>query len=76
MITIDMQGQSCPIPVVEAKKTLKQPGVTGVSVLVDNRIAVENLQKMAKGLGSYFSYKEPGDSEYTFNLKLISSTGS
>jgi len=65
MIQLDMRGQSCPIPVVKAKKALKQPGAAGVSVLVDNKIAVENLQKMADGLGYDFSFKETGDSEYT-----------
>ena len=47
MNLLDMTGKPCPIPVVQAKKLLAQPDVTGVTVLVDNNIAVQNLEKMA-----------------------------
>ncbi|MBR5596105.1 MAG: sulfurtransferase-like selenium metabolism protein YedF [Lachnospiraceae bacterium] len=46
---VDARGLACPLPVVNAKKAtaeLKQGGK--VSVLVDNEIAVQNLQKFAK----------------------------
>jgi selenium metabolism protein YedF len=53
-----MLGQPCPLPVIGAKKALKQatPGDTLV-VLVDNDIAVQNLAKMAKTLGHEVSSK-------------------
>jgi selenium metabolism protein YedF len=52
MSIIDMTGKPCPLPVIEAKKALRAsaPGQT-VTVLVDNDIARQNLEKMAKDLG-------------------------
>jgi selenium metabolism protein YedF len=52
MPTINMVGQPCPLPVINAKKALKDaaPGQV-VVVVVDNEIATQNLTKMAHGLG-------------------------
>ncbi|MDR3146819.1 MAG: sulfurtransferase-like selenium metabolism protein YedF [Treponema sp.] len=63
MKTLDMRGQPCPIPVVKAKEILAEQdgGSAGVVVLVDNFVAVQNLEKMAKGTGCDFSYAEEGD---------------
>ncbi|MDR3204572.1 MAG: sulfurtransferase-like selenium metabolism protein YedF [Deltaproteobacteria bacterium] len=49
---LNMLKQPCPIPVINAKKALRQasPGQI-VDVLVDNEIAVQNLTKMALILG-------------------------
>lgn len=48
-IKLDQRGRECPIPVIEAKKAIEQaaPG-TAVEVTVDNEIAVQNLEKLAK----------------------------
>jgi selenium metabolism protein YedF len=64
MKTLDMRGNPCPIPVVNAKKALAEQGAEGVEVLVDNFVAVQNLEKMAKGSGYDFSYTEEGASVY------------
>lgn len=58
MTILDMTGQPCPLPVIEAKKALRlaRPG-EAVSILVDNDIARQNLQKMAGGLGHEFNYE-------------------
>jgi selenium metabolism protein YedF len=61
MKTLDMQGQPCPIPVVKAKEVLAGQDAEGVVVLVDNIVAVQNLEKMAKGTGCGFSYVEDGN---------------
>ncbi|MDR0553483.1 MAG: sulfurtransferase-like selenium metabolism protein YedF [Treponema sp.] len=70
MKTLDMRGQPCPIPVVNAKKALEDPAgdPAGVTVLVDNMAAVQNLEKMAKGTGRGFSYTEDGPSQYRANI--------
>jgi selenium metabolism protein YedF len=68
MITINMIGQPCPIPVVEAKKALAQKGTQGIIVLVDNSIAVQNLEKMATGLGYGFSSEKKGETEYAVSI--------
>ncbi len=61
METINMVGKPCPLPVIEAKRALRSaaPG-EGVSILVDNDIARQNLQKMAEGLRHGFRY-EPAE---------------
>ncbi|GHV74766.1 sulfurtransferase-like selenium metabolism protein YedF [Spirochaetia bacterium] len=64
MKTLDMRGNPCPIPVVNAQKTLAEQGSDGVVVLVDNFVAVQNLEKMAKGTGCGFSYTDEGASIY------------
>uniref|UniRef100_UPI0001AB2943 UPF0033 domain-containing protein n=1 Tax=Desulfitobacterium hafniense TaxID=49338 RepID=UPI0001AB2943 len=60
MITIDALGQVCPIPVIRAKKALAELGEAGgvVTVLVDNDISRQNLQKMAEGMGYQSEYLE------------------
>ena len=68
-----MLGRPCPIPVAEAKKALSRDGASGdsspgVIVLVDNMIAVQNLEKMAKGLGYRFSWQQNGESEYAAKI--------
>jgi selenium metabolism protein YedF len=68
MKILDMRGQACPIPVVNAKKVLAEPDSTGATVLVDNITAVQNLEKMAKGTGCGFSYAEDGASQYRVTI--------
>jgi selenium metabolism protein YedF len=60
METLNLLGKPCPIPVIEAKKALRdaEPGRT-ITLLVDNDIARQNLEKMAYGLGRTFKF-EPG----------------
>ena len=49
-ITVDAVGQQCPIPVVKATRALEEMTEPGtLEVLVDNEIAVQNLQRMAAG---------------------------
>ena len=67
MKTLDMRGQPCPIPVVNAKKALTEQDAQGVVVVVDNIVAVQNLEKMAKGTGCGFSYAEDGGA-YTVSI--------
>ena len=46
---VDAMGDACPIPVVKTKKAIAELGGSGtVETLVDNEIAVQNLEKMAK----------------------------
>lgn len=54
---LDMMGKPCPIPVIEAKKALADasPGER-VELLVDNDVARQNLEKMARDKGCGFSF--------------------
>ena len=47
MRRIDAMGKPCPVPVVEARKTLAEDGVDSVLVMVDNTVAVQNLERIA-----------------------------
>ncbi|MDR0885024.1 MAG: sulfurtransferase-like selenium metabolism protein YedF [Clostridiales Family XIII bacterium] len=68
MKTIDMLGEPCPIPVISAKKALAEAGTDGVKVLVDNIVAVQNLEKMANGTGRAFSYVEESSNRYAVSI--------
>lgn len=65
MIKINAKGKVCPIPLIEAKKALKEIEKDGtVAVVVDNETAKENLEKMAKELGHKFNSKTLKKDEY------------
>jgi selenium metabolism protein YedF len=68
MTQLDMMGNPCPIPVIRARKELEKPDSDGVLVLVDNIVAVQNLEKMAKGLGYVFSYESDGDALFRVSI--------
>ena len=52
MIQVNAIGDACPIPVVKTKNAIRDLGGPGtVETLVDNEIAVQNLQKMARQKG-------------------------
>ena len=68
MKTIDLQGQPCPIPVIEAKKALLDEETEGVLLKVDNFVAVLNLEKMAEGFRYIFSYEEISSTLYEVQI--------
>lgn len=53
---VNAMGELCPMPVVKAKNALEQlaPGET-LAVLVDNQVAVSNLERLARSQGGEFS---------------------
>lgn len=50
MKTIDGRGHECPMPVIMAKRVIKE-GEAEFLVQVDNKVATENLSKLAKQTG-------------------------
>ncbi|MBC3804659.1 sulfurtransferase-like selenium metabolism protein YedF [Acetobacterium fimetarium] len=56
---IDARGQNCPIPVIMANKEIEKDTLT-FTVLVDNAIAVENLNRLAQSKGYKVETKEIG----------------
>lgn len=57
---IDARGKACPEPVILTKKgTLANP--SGVSVLVDNITAMENIKRFGKNSGYTVEVKEKTD---------------
>lgn len=70
MKIIDALGKPCPIPVIETKKALSEPGADCVLVKVDNVVAVQNLEKMAKGYGYDLSFEEKSKNAFDVTISL------
>ena len=64
-LVIDARGDACPIPVVKTLKALGALGGAGeVETIVDNKVAVENLSRMAASKGCTFASEQTGDKEW------------
>ena len=69
MKELDMRGRQCPMPVLEAKKALgSQEGGDGVSVRVDNEVAVQNLLRLAKSQGMEAETVKAGEADFTVKM--------
>lgn len=67
MTNIDARGKNCPIPVIMTKKVIAE-GEKEITVLVDNKTATLNLEKLAQNSGMSFSCKAIGsDFEVTLS---------
>lgn len=62
MELIDARGLACPLPVINAKKALKN--TNQVEVIVDNLIATQNLDKLAEQLKINIEIEHINDKEY------------
>lgn len=61
MIKVDAIGQVCPVPIILTKNALKDIEEGQVEVSVDNRISLENLEKMSREMGYDYSVEESGE---------------
>ena len=70
---VDARGMACPLPVVHAKNAAEalNPGDTLV-VLVDNEIAVQNLQRFAGHKGFSASGERKGEAEFVVTMHIRS----
>ena len=62
MFKIDMTGKACPLPVIQTHKALKEHDV--VETIVDNKIATENLKRLADQLGCTYTLTEEATDRY------------
>lgn len=68
---VDARGLACPLPVVNAKKAVGEFQEDGVlTVLVDNEIAVQNLQKFAVQKGLRSAGEKKGEKEYEVTIQV------
>ncbi len=68
---IDARGLACPLPVVNAKQASEEMTGDGqVTILVDNEIAVQNLQKFANQRHFDLSAKQNGPKEYEVKIDV------
>ena len=65
---VDARGLLCPMPVVMVQNEVKKSAPQTLEVLVDNRVAVENIRRYA-ALQRYETDVREADGEYTLTLR-------
>lgn len=68
MKEIDARGIECPMPVIMAKRVIKE-GEENFNVLVNEDIAVENLKKLAKETGFDITVEDQNEGVFKLNFK-------
>lgn len=66
MKIIDARKQACPLPIIRAKEAMETQ--TCIQIIVDNEIAKENLEKLAKQKNYTFSFNKNNDNLYEIVL--------
>jgi tRNA 2-thiouridine synthesizing protein A len=61
MIEVDVRGLSCPIPVVKTKKAFEENPEAEVIVLIDTKVSVENVSRLAESRGYSATLQKEGD---------------
>ncbi|WIV13258.1 sulfurtransferase TusA family protein [Proteiniborus sp. MB09-C3] len=64
---VDARGRSCPEPVIMTKKAIDS-GCENIEVLVDAKVAVENIKRFATSKGYTVNVEEKED-EFTLNIR-------
>lgn len=75
-ILVNAVGEQCPIPVVKATQALRamtQPGT--LEVLVDNEIAVQNLQRCAAGHHLASAVEQRGEKLFAVTMTVTEPIG-
>ncbi len=73
--TIDCRKMPCPLPVVNAKKAVEELRENDtLIVLVDNEIAVQNLQRFAAHKGYTASGEKKSDTDYAVTIHIGAQT--
>lgn len=72
MKKINAIGKPCPIPVIEAKKAIRELEITGgiIEIQIDNDVAVKNIEKMASGLGLKSSNQQLADETFQVEIQV------
>ncbi|ONI46959.1 hypothetical protein AN643_00155 [Candidatus Epulonipiscioides saccharophilum] len=68
---IDARGLQCPLPVLKTKSYIESlpPNTNGLlTVLVDNEIACQNLNKLTKKLNLAFNYEKKSNFDYVVSI--------
>lgn len=64
---LDARGLSCPLPVVMVQKEVKKNSPQKLTVLADNKVAVENVSRFAINNGYAVEVSED-NGEYSMKL--------
>ena len=62
MYFLDCKNKTCPIPVLETKKTIEEKGLLELTVAVDNEVSRENVRRFleSRGYGTTVEEQEGG----------------
>ena len=72
---VDARGLTCPLPVVNAKQASEQMKEgEQLTVIVDNEVAVQNLQRFAGYRGFPAESEKSGENEYHVNIQITASS--
>lgn len=66
---VDGRGELCPKPVIMTKKELDVLEEGIVTSIVDNKIAKENISKLANSLGYEYEVQKKNDEEYHIKIR-------
>ena len=61
MIEVDVRGYSCPIPVVNTKKAIKDNPGKELTILVESAVSKENVTRLAESEGYSTQVQETDD---------------
>ncbi len=68
---VNALGMACPLPVVNAKKAVEELAAGDIlTVLVDNEIAVQNLERFAGYKGFEVSSEQKAEKEFAVIMKI------
>lgn len=67
---VDAKGAPCPQPVIMAKKALQEITEGTLEVLVDNEMAVQNLEKLGKYSGLQVESRKVSEKEYKVQFTI------
>ena len=67
MVEVDVRGFSCPIPVVRARKAIRENPGEVITVLVEGSVSKENVSRLAQSEGYTVEIE---DAEGDFKLHL------
>lgn len=70
-IVVDARGMACPLPVIHTKQACENAQVGDIiKVLVDNEIAVQNLERFAGYKGYEVQGEKIGEKEYEVTIQI------
>ena len=61
---VDARGLTCPHPVIETERVLRELGEGTVVTIVDNAAARDNVKRLAEGTSCTVSIEKKGDEYY------------
>ena len=69
MKTVDARGFACPQPVIMTQKAVKAEAPGELTVLVDNKCAVENVTRFGESQGYTVTAADGDDDDFIVTLR-------